>query len=317
MNKRAYIYLLLFYILLDQSGFAQGFARASDWRKYRKEIVFQVGIAQFLGDLGGLNKVGTDYSPADLEFSLTRPAISVGYRYKILKNLNWHNTFNYLLVAGDDKLTADVYRNNRNLNFKSNIFEVATRFELSFFSNKAGHRYGIKSTVKRRAKASCWEFIAFVGAGVFYYNPKGKDPVTGQYIALRPLHTEGQGLAGGPKQYSNFSFSIPMGFAYRMIILKQWSVGVEVNYRKTFTDYIDDVSTTYYNKYELEKAYGPTSVLMADPSKGDIPGATAPDASGVGAQRGDKEKDTYMAVQITIGKFFMPKRGRTRLRSKF
>src|ERR1700741_3951022 len=103
---------------------SQNFIRPNEWKKYRKEVYGSVGAANFLGDLGGLDKIGTDYSPVDLEFSLTRPAVSLAYRYKIAKNLNWHSSFNYLLVAGDDKLTSEQFRNNRNLNFKSNIFNI-------------------------------------------------------------------------------------------------------------------------------------------------------------------------------------------------
>ena len=136
-------------------------------------------------------------------------------------------------------------------------------------------------------------------------------------MALQPLHTEGQGLPGGPKQYKRVSISLPVGVALHVILNKYWSVGMELNYRKTFTDYIDDVSTTYYDKAALEAAYGPTSALMSDPNLGNIPTATAPNADGTGAQRGDKEKDSFMSFQVTVGRFFPPKRGRTKLRSKF
>ena len=310
------ILFILFFTIFVQNIYSQNFARASDWKKYRKELIIQAGVAEFLGDLGGLDKIGTHFSPIDLELVLTRPAITLAYRYKFAKNFNVHTSFNYLLVAGDDKLTNEPFRHNRNLNFKSNIFELATRAEFSIFSNKIGHRYGIKRTMVRRHKTHSWELIGFIGIGAFYFNPKGLNS-DGQYVALRPLHTEGQGLPGGPKQYSNFAVSIPMGVAYRMILSKLWSVGVELNYRKTFTDYIDDVSTVYYDKAALGAAYGPKSVQMADPSLGVIPNATAPDGSGLGAQRGDKQKDAYFGLQVTVGRFFAPKRGKTRLRSKF
>lgn len=211
LKKRFYtITILLFSTVFIQKVYSQNYTRANDWKKFRKEVIIQAGVSEFLGDLGGLDKIGTDYSPVDLEFTLTRPAVSLAYRYKIAKNFNWHSSFNYLLVAGDDKLTSEPFRNNRNLNFKSNIFELATRVELSYFSKKAGHRYGIKKTLSRRMKSRTWELIGFVGVGAFYYNPKGKHPITGQWVKLRPLHTEGQGLPNGPKQYSQFAVSIPI-----------------------------------------------------------------------------------------------------------
>ena len=36
--------------------FSQGFSRANDWKRYKKELIIQIGASQFLGDLGGLNK---------------------------------------------------------------------------------------------------------------------------------------------------------------------------------------------------------------------------------------------------------------------
>ena len=315
--KIKHIFLIVVCTLFSlNNAYSQGFSRPNDWKKIRKELFVNIGISQFLGDLGGLNKTGTNYSPADLEFSLTRPALSIGYRYKILKNLNWNNSFNYLVVAGDDALTQDIYRHNRNLNFKSNIFEVATRIELSYLSSKKGNRYGIKRTMGRRHKGRTWEFMGFIGVAGFYYNPKGRSS-SGNYVALKPLHTEGQGLAGGPKQYSNYSISIPMGIAYRLIIQKKYSIGLEINYRKTFTDYIDDVSTRYYDNDALKAAYGSQSAQLADPNLGLIYGATLPDGDGLAAQRGDVQPDTYLSFQITVGKFFAPKKGKSRLRSKF
>lgn len=314
--KQGKILFILICFLQIQQAFSQNFNRPNDWKKFRREVAVQVGAAGFLGDLGGLDQEGTDYSPVDLELAMTRPAVSVAYRYKFSKNFNIHSSFNYLLVAGDDKLTKDPFRNNRNLNFKSNIFEFSTRFEVSLFVTKIGHRYGIKKTMKRRHKAGSNEFILFAGVGGFYFNPKGKNPLTGEYESLYILHTEGQGLANGPKQYKKVGISIPVGIAWRKTINKYWCIGLEVNFRKTFTDYIDDVSTVYYNKQELQAAYGTKAVLMADPSLGDIPGATYT-GDGVGQQRGDKEKDSYMSAQITVGRFFPPKRKKTKLRSKF
>lgn len=317
MSIKKFLQITAFLVFCSYVSESQNFVRYSDWKKYRKEIVISAGVSNFLGDLGGLNKIGTDYSPVDLEFVLTRPALSIGYRYKLLKNLNINTNFNYLLVAGDDKLTQEPFRHNRNLNFKSNIFELGTRLELAYFSNKVGHRYGIKKTLTRRMKTRSYEFMAYVGIGGFYFNPKGRMPGTNEWVPLRPLHTEGQGLPGGPRQYSNFSLSIPMGICYRLIMSKKWAVGFDLNYRKTFTDYIDDVHGVYYDKSALAAAYGTKSAIMADPSLNEIPGATAPNADGTGAQRGDKQKDAYFAVQVTVGYFLTPKRGKSRLRSKF
>lgn len=295
---------------------AQNFARPNDWKKIRKEVFIQMGASGFLGDLGGLDKVGTHYSPVDYDFQITRSAFGIGYKYKLQQWINLVGTFNWLILKGDDKLTKEPFRNERNLNFKSNVFELAGRIEFAYFANRVTNRYSIKKTFNRRMKGVQKEWVAFIGIGGFYYNPKGFDGSS--WVPLKPLHTEGQGLPGGPKQYSNFSIAIPMGIGFNMYIKKQWTVGIEISWRKTFTDYIDDVSTNYYDPAALTAAYGPKSAQMADPSLGNIPGFSKPSADGTPAQRGDpKQKDSYFSLQLKGGYVFKYKRGKSRLRSKF
>ncbi len=313
MRKVLYLLTLSFFILIAE---AQNFTRPGDWKKYRKEVFVTMGTANFLGDLGGRNQIGKDYSPVDLNLSQTKTAFGVGYRYKLETWINLTGKFNYLIVSGDDAQTKEPFRNNRNLNFKSNIFELSGRVEIGYQSNKSGNRYGIKRTLSRRSKGLAHSFFVFAGVGGFYYNPKGRAP-SGKYVKLMPLHTEGQGLPGGPKKYTNYSVCIPLGAFYKMTINKQWSVGLEFSWRKTFTDYIDDVATTYYDPVALAAAYGPLSATMSDPSKGTIYGATSPDSYGVPAQRGDKQKDSYISLELTVGYIIKAKRKRARLRSKF
>lgn len=311
------LYALLPFCLLACTTLAQSYSRQSEWKKYRKEVFVSVGSTSFLGDLGGGSGDGRDYSPADLDFSETRTAFGLGYRQKIKRYLNASGKFNYLIAKGDDAKADNIYRNNRNLNFKATILEVSGRIEIGYQSSRTGgNRYGIKKNYSAASKALTHNIFGFVGIGVFYFNPKGKT-ATGEYVALRPLHTEGQGLPGGPKQYSSVSICIPVGLYYKAVINKQWSVGVEVAVRKTFTDYIDDVGSSYYDNNALEAAYGVQSAQMADPSKGDIYGASLPAADGTPAIRGDKQKDFYMTFEITAGYIFKQKRKSARLRSKF
>jgi hypothetical protein len=305
--------LILSFIALSLSS--QNFNRPGDWKKYRKEIYASIGISEFLGDLGGRDRVGTDNSPVDINFRSTRSAMGIGYKYKFARWFNVATNFNYLVVRADDALTNNPARKNRNLNFKSNILEVGGRVEIGWQNNRFGHRYGIKRTLSKRLKNNNQSFFLFAGVSGFYFNPKGKAP-WGAWVKLRPLHTEGQGLPGGPKQYSNYSVCIPMGFYYRTILNKTWSLGLEFSWRKTFTNYIDDVGQNYYDNAAIAKAYGPIAAIMADPNLGLIPGATKPSVDRP-AQRGDTDFDSYLSLQVTVGYVFKTKRKRARLRSKF
>ncbi len=306
----------LSFVALNTGLFAQAFLRPHEWKKYKREIYFTTGSANFLGDLGGRNRKGTDYSPADLNISQSRTAFGLGARYKFDKFFCVSAKLDYLLVKGNDNLTTDIYRNNRNLNFKSNIYEFSARIEggIQRIKRGGGH-YGVQKNYARY-KNIAHNLMGFVGFGVFYFDPYGLTP-QGNWVRLKPLHTEGEGLPGGPKVYKNYSFCIPMGGYYKLILKKIYAIGVEVCYRKTFTDYIDDVGTSYYDPVVLGQYYGPLAVQMADPNKGAIYGATKPDASGNPAQRGDKQKDTYVSIEVTFGYIFKQQRKSARLRSKF
>jgi len=296
---------------------AQNFVRPNEWKKYRHEFNVGFGSAHFLGDLGGRDRVGTDFSPVDLDLRQTRTAFSLGHRYRIYKWLNYSTRISHMILRGDDKETAEPYRNNRNLNFKSNVFELAAHIEIGYTKVKAGNRYGIKKTLTRRISNRYWSIYGYTGIGGFYYNPKGRMP-NGRYVALRLLHTEGQGLPGGPKKYGKYNISIPFGLHYKMVYNKNWAFGLDLCWRKTFTDYIDDVGGVYYDPQALKAAYGPLSAQMADPSLGTIPTATMPNADGSGAQRGDLEKDSYFTAQLTFGYIMKDnRRKKARLRSKF
>lgn len=311
--NRLLVGALILYCYVAQ---AQSFMRPSEWKKYKREVFVHVGSANFLGDLGGRDRIGTDYSPADLDFSQTRTAFSIGGRYKLDRVVNVVAKMSYLAVRGDDAMTEEPIRNNRNLNFKSPIYELSGRIEGGYQSTRrGGNRYGIVQNYGK-ARNFTHNVFAFIGVGAFYFEPKGRT-AQGDWVKLRPLRTEGQGLPGGPKPYKPFSVCVPIGGYYKLTINKVWSVGLEFCYRKTFTDYIDDVGTVYYDKNALSEAYGTLSAQMSDPNKGLIYGATSPATDGTPAQRGDLQKDAFMSLELTASYIFKKQRRSARLRSKF
>jgi hypothetical protein len=295
----------------------QYFSKRNDWKKQRKEVLLAFGVGNFLGDLGGRNAIGTDYSFVDLELVLTRPSAMLGYRYRFSKNWGLRTQFDFTRVNGDDKLTTEKFRNNRNLHFRSNIFELSANIEYAFVREHKGNRYHIKHTFKRRSKAYSTYLYVFGGIGAFYFNPKAK--YQGTWVALRPLCTEGQGIIPGKKKYSPINFSIPLGVGYKVTVNQQWAFGLEFNFRKTFTDYLDDVSSTYVDNGTLYSTKGPIAAAVADPNQGNFP--VQLDGSGKskeGMQRGDiKQKDAYMTLMLTFGYYLKSSKTKKKTRSKF
>lgn len=197
------------------------------------------------------------------------------------------------------------------MNFKSNIFELSTRVEFALSFDKHGNKYKIKKTMFRRYHSYGSYYYLTAGIGAFYYNPK--ESYQGTWYNIHDYDLEGQGLPGGPKQFKRVSISIPFGIGAKYIIGRKWSIGIEYLFRKTFTDYIDGVSTVYYSPSLLLKYKGPIAVALADPNLGRIPGQTNP-----GQERGNpKDKDAYFTLEVKIGYILKSKKHRRVTKAKF
>ncbi len=284
-------------------------------KKPRPEFIIGVGASNFLGELGGANQIGT-FFVRDLEFKATRPSAQIAIRKKFNSRFAVKGGYYYQLLSGDDKLTKEPFRNNRNLHFRSSIHEVSGQLEFFFTKEQQGHRYQIKNA--KGMKSYNFQAYGFVGVGGIFYNPQAK--YKGNWVNLQPLGTEGQGLPGGPKKYSRFSVVIPYGLGVKDAITKEWSIGLEIGMRKTFTDYIDDVSGVYYDNAAIRTAHGDMAADLADPSLLNYPeslggASVAAYQTNPGEVRGhSKHKDAYMFINVTAS-YKIPAKRRTR--SKF
>lgn len=306
--KQLYISLLAFVLLAPSKGNSQ-----YAWNHYttRSEYILGLGASQFLGDLGGSSTIGTHFLK-DFNFSSIRPGLEIGYRYHINQYFAVKTMFTTAMLFGNDAESKEPYRHNRNLNFRSPLLELSGQFEYFFYRNsQVGHRYHIKKA--HGFSRFAVDAYLFVGFGGFYFNPQGRY-LNGQWYSLRPLSTEGEGLAGGPAEYSRISFCIPLGIGAKYSISPQWTVGLEISDRVyTGTDYIDDAHGNYFDNATIYSQKGPIAAYFADPSLGEIHQIIPPDKTGL--ERADPtHNDTYMFTFITVS-YTPPYRRRTR--SKF
>jgi len=301
------ICLVLFLSLIPMFAEAQLFRNSNHWKQYRNEWSLAIGTTGFLGELGGRNRAGSDLF-WDLEFNQSHLAAAGYYRYFITEKTAITGSFSYGVLRGSDETTAEKFRRNRNLNFKSNVYELAVRYEFHLAQELIGHRYNLRGA--KGMRNSLLGLYGFVGLGGFYFNPKGR--FGNQWIPLHPLSTEGQGLEGGPSNYSRLAIAIPVGFGIRKTISKSTKLGIELGVRKTFTDYIDDVSTTYFDNDIIRQEVGVDAAFLADPSLGTINSTEA------GMQRGDPtDMDSYVFLMVTFSHQIKKKsRFRRRVRSR-
>lgn len=221
--------------------------------------------------LGGSYYIG-DLNPRK-QFALTQPAAGAfyrftpNYRYAFRGGINWGN------VMGDDSQTEDADQLQRNLNFKSRIIEFNVIAEFNFLEYRISNdKYKFTS-------------FLFLGIDVFTFQPRAQMGNT--WINLQPLRTEGQS-----KGYKLTQIAIPFGIGAKMNVSKQVGIGIEWGPRKTFTDYIDDVSGTYPDT-DINPFSNPNGTKLSDRSKNA--------GNNINEQRGNpRTKDWYFFFGITL-----------------
>lgn len=255
-------------VLLPMAVMAQDF----DFIR-QSELVLAGGVMNYIGDLNNQSVV----SPLN-------GAAGVGVRTRLDNRWALRAEVAYGRVSCDKD-----YIERRNLSFRSDIFELTAVAEFNF------RPYGPGAT------ESAFTPYIFGGIGVFHFNPMAMSGDQ-QWVALQPLHTEGQGTSLYPERrpYELVQLCMPFGVGVKWRMNKTFSLTAEYGFRKTWTDYLDDVSTTYVERTLLENEVddGEMAVRMADRSSEVSPGYV--NASGI--KRGDDSlKDWYAFLHVTIG----------------
>lgn len=205
------IYFIVFISVFNSNEFH---ARGGLTKNY--EIGIMPGFTYYMGDL---NPEG------HLNFELYHLAGAVFYK----QNFNPRWSLRYMLMrgtlSGDDDLLLGTFPQRRNLNFTSSITEFSTLLEFNFFPFSA---------VKERSHPITP--YLFWGLSGFHFSPKTN--VGSTELDLNAQLSEGV-------DYSKISIAFPFGMGFKFRFTDRVFVGLEYGMRKTFTDYIDDVSTVY------------------------------------------------------------------------
>jgi hypothetical protein len=235
-----------------------------------------------VGIFGGVSYYVGDLNPSK-HFLLSKPGFGIIYRYNISPRFALKiNGFYGTLEGSDASSKANV---SRNLSFKSYITDISAEIELNFMRYITGHEHYKFSP------------YIFTGISLFNFNPKAR--LEGSWYALQPLGTEGQGttLPNVSKRYSLTNVAIPFGLGIKYSPAKFLCIGAEWGLRKTFTDYLDDVSTVYADPVVLAAENTEIAAMLADRTV--TPDGTA--VNNTGLQRGNsKTKDWYSFAGIFV-----------------
>ncbi|HTL09859.1 MAG TPA: DUF6089 family protein [Chitinophagaceae bacterium] len=232
---------------------------------------------------GGFSNYQGDLQEKRLTTSQAKAALAIGLRYDLSNHFSVRSNFTYASLAAADAYNRQADLRARNLSFNTHLTELNLLLDYNFLN------------------LNYYRFTPYVfgGAAVFHFNPYAFDS-TGNKIFLQPLGTEGQGLAAYPdkKMYRRTQFAIPFGAGIRWRFTDNITLSYELGLRKTFTDYLDDISGTYADQATLAAARGPKAAEMAYRGAELKNGAPYP-AEGT-VRGGPKYKDWYYFSGVTI-----------------
>lgn len=228
-----------------------------------------LGTSNYQGDLQ--NKFFT--------FQETHLAGGLGLSYDLSSRLAIRTNFKIGKISGDDKKGGN---KARNLNFTSQLTEGD--LDLQYFITPLGVH-------------SLTPYI-FAGVALYHYDPYTFDS-TGHKYYLKPLSTEGEGFITGRSLYKLTQVALPFGAGVKLWLSDDINAGIELGFRKIFTDYLDDVSTTYIDPGTLLVNRGAKAVELA--YRGDEVKEGSPLYPSAGTQRGNSvKKDVYYFAGFTL-----------------
>ena len=296
-------------------------------KDFKKNRYFTVGgsfnFLTYFGDLApASNFLSTDISQI-------KPGISLFTQYRYGPRMGLKAELLYGRLTGDDNTAADIDDPDtkgkyiRNLSFRNDILDLSIMSQIYVFKNYMEFK-----------QRKLFNIYFSGGISLFYHNPKGKVPEFtlnnerypnyGEWVALRPLGTEGQHSEHYDVQpYSAIQFSIPIGGGFVFKLNERIDFTFEVNYRFLLTDFIDDVSGNYVDPGALDSDLAKS---LSDRSKEEFSVITGEkrDLSGLevtsyvspfdgnryyildgrGSKRGGLSNDSYLVSSFKISYIF-------------
>lgn len=310
--KNIFTYSTAFVLGLALVATPEADAQQFSKRKQYNSVGFSLNAINYFGDVTPVT------SFTSLRFGATRVGAGISVTRRFYPRLSGRFALSYGRITGDDNLAADPndpdarFRYNRNMSFRNDIFEASAVAIVDLIENRNNY-------LKRP------DFVPYVFAGLagFHHNPKGlvgpnaQGLSSGTYVALADLRTEGQATA-----YSQTQIAIPFGGGIRYRINRNFDASLEIGWRKTFTDYLDDVGGRYA---DAGKLVTPGQIYFGggNPVASSNGGGTFANGGGLtrsragdfgafdnpGSLRGDKgnKTDWYIVTGVTLNYILTPR----------
>jgi len=247
--------------------------------KPNTEIGVLLGASYYLGDLNTTH------------FNQSSAAAGLVIRKNIDKRFAYKAELMFINLRSDERDSDDTIAASRGLHFSNSLFQedgngfplidLSGQVEFNFLPYDPGN------------PLYTWTPFVYAGASLFNFNPQGEN-ANGEWVDLQPLGTEGQGttLPNTDSKYSLIQFAAALGGGVKIAVSNTFNIIFEYSTRKTFTDYLDDVSGNYVSTTPTEWSDNPDALYFSDPSDRAYP---------FGKERGNpNKKDWYSFAGVTL-----------------
>ncbi len=269
------IFLKLAFVLVMGSMVSDSFGQYDRLKKSKMyegyntfgmiKVAAGAGVAMYFGDL--CTNAECMNSPSW--------SLALGMKFRMNDRFSFRGDFNTYNIGN----SKDQYE-PRNLTFKATNFELWAGAEFDILP------YG----PSKYGRAPFIPYV-FAGIGLTYFDPKAD--YQGVTYRLRPCQTEGVA-------YAPVALVLPFGGGVSYSVGSFTDISLELGYRITTTDYLDDVSTVYQDPSSFSD---PICQALADRrNEGDMPGAPAEE----GDQRGNPDKNDGFFIATIKAEFTLP-----------
>ena len=218
---------------LTYSGKKNGLFKVNKYTEMEAGII--LGTSQSMTDIGGLQYKGRP-TFQDIQWSQTKMCYGIFGRYRYSKNVAFGASIISGKIAGSDDFSPNTGRYNRHNSFTNNIIE--TQISAQYFLPHNRRLY------------TPFAYYGYTGLIFFYNNPHLVNPNPDMYD-IQLLNT--------PHLYHKMQIGIPIGIGMNYTLPYFVRVGLDIGWRKTFTDFLDGF-TRPYSKYNDDYLFATVNI---------------------------------------------------------